>query len=99
MITRKDLETLRLKPNKTSFQQGKSMNQSGDDIIDIDGQRYLVPTRLIDGELVPDPDRKIKIPVEITSSFRFTKASTEIVKIQKRSFKQRLVSLITFGAL
>jgi hypothetical protein len=34
------------------------MNQSGDDIIEIDGQRYLVPTRLNNGELVPDPDKK-----------------------------------------
>ncbi len=56
------------------------MSQSDDDIIEIDGQRYLVPTRLIDGELVPDPDGKIKLSIEITSSFRFTRASTEIVK-------------------
>ena len=75
------------------------MSQSDDDIIEIDGQRYLIPTRLIDGELVPDPDRKIKIPIEITSSFRFTRASTVIDKNQKLSFKHRLVSLITFGAL
>ncbi|MFT4805757.1 MAG: hypothetical protein ACI9YE_002983 [Psychroserpens sp.] len=52
------------------------MNQTGDDIIEIDGQRYLVPTRLINGELVPAPDKKIKLPIEITSSFRFTRAST-----------------------
>jgi hypothetical protein len=26
------------------------MGQSDDDIIEIDGQRYIVPTRLIDGE-------------------------------------------------
>jgi hypothetical protein len=38
------------------------MNQSGDDIIEIDGQRYLVPTQLINGELVPDPDMKINSP-------------------------------------
>jgi hypothetical protein len=75
------------------------MNQSGDDIIEIDGQRYLVPTQLINGELVHDPDKKIKLPIEITSSFRFTRASTEIVKNQKRTFKQRLVTLITLGAL
>jgi hypothetical protein len=75
------------------------MAQSGDDIIEIDGQRYLVPTRLIDGKLVPDPDRKIKIPIEITNNIHFTRTSTEIVKNQKRTFKQRLVSLITFGAL
>jgi hypothetical protein len=84
---------------KTSFQQGKSMSQSNDDIIEIDGQSYIVPTRLIDGELVPDPDSKIKIPIEITSKIHFTKASAEINKNQKRTFKQRLVSLITFGAL
>lgn len=65
------------------------MNQSGDDIIEIDGQRYLVPTRLIDGELVPDPDKKIKLPIEITSSFRFTRASTEIDEKQKPTLKQR----------
>jgi hypothetical protein len=88
-----------LKPLKTSFQQGKSMSQSDDDIIEIDGHRYLVPTRLINGELVPYPDKKIKLPIEITSSFRFTRASTEVIKNQKQSFKQRLVSLITFGAL
>jgi hypothetical protein len=87
------------RPNKTSFQQGKNMNQTGDDIIEIDGQRYLVPTRLINGELVPAPDKKIKLPIEITSSFRFTRASTEVIKNRKRSIKQRLVSLITFGAL
>jgi hypothetical protein len=75
------------------------MAQSGDDIIEIDGQRYLVPTRLIDGKLVPDPDRKIKIPIEITNNIHFTRTSTEIVKNQKRTFKQRLVSLIIFGAL
>jgi hypothetical protein len=75
------------------------MNQSDDDIIEIDGQRYVVPTRLIDGELVPDFDRKIKLPIEITSSFRFTRASTEIDRNQKPTFKQRLVSLITFDAL
>jgi hypothetical protein len=75
------------------------MGRSDDDIIEIDGQRYIVPTRLIDGELVPDPDRKIKIPVEITNNIHFTRASTEIVKNQKRTFKQRLVSLITFGVL
>jgi hypothetical protein len=75
------------------------MSQSDDDIIEIDGQRYLVPTRLIDGELVPDPDRKIKIPIKITNNIHFTRTSTEIVKNQKRTFKQRLVSLITFGAL
>jgi hypothetical protein len=74
------------------------MSQSDDDIIEIDGQKYIVPTRLIDGELVPDPDRKIKIPIEITSKIHFTRASTEINKNQKRTFKQRLVSLITFGA-
>jgi hypothetical protein len=75
------------------------MNQSGDDIIEINGQRYLVPTRLNNGELVPDPDKIIKLPIEITSSFRFTKASTEVIKNEKRSFKQRLISLITFSAL
>jgi hypothetical protein len=75
------------------------MAQSGDDIIEIDGQRYLVPTRLIDGKLVPDPDRKIKIPIEITNNIHFTRTSTEIVKNQKRTFKQRLVSLIAFGAV
>jgi hypothetical protein len=73
------------------------MNQLGDDIIEIDGQRYLVPTRLIDGELVPDPDKKIKLPIEITSSFRFTRASTEIDEKQKLTLKQRLVSLITLS--
>jgi hypothetical protein len=73
------------------------MNQSGDDIIEIDGQRYLVPTRLIDGELVPDPDKKIKLPIEITSSFRFTRVSTEIDEKQKPTLKQRLVSLITLS--
>jgi hypothetical protein len=75
------------------------MNQSGNDIIEIDGQRYLVPTRLINGKLIPDPDKKIILPVEITSSFSFTRASTEVIKNQKRSFKQCLVTLITFGAL
>ncbi|PKG96953.1 hypothetical protein [Paraglaciecola sp. MB-3u-78] len=73
------------------------MNQSGDDIIEIDGQRYLVPTRLIDGELVPDPDKKIKLPIEITSSFCFTRASTEIDEKHKPTLKQRLVSLITLS--
>jgi hypothetical protein len=38
------------------------MNQSGNDIIEIDGQRYLVPTRLINGELIPDPDKKLYFP-------------------------------------
>jgi hypothetical protein len=75
------------------------MNQSGDDIIEIDGQRYLVPTRLNNVELVPVPVKKIKLPIEITSSFRFTRASTEVIKNEKRSYKQHLVSLITFGAL
>jgi hypothetical protein len=75
------------------------MSQSDDDIIEIDGQRYIVPTRLIDGELAPDPDKKIKLPIEITSSFRFTRASTEVIENQKRSYKQHLVSLITSGAL
>ena len=74
------------------------MSRSDDDIIEIDGQKYIVPTRLIDGELVPDPDRKIKIPIEITNNIHFTRTSTEIVKNQKRTFKQRLVTLITFGA-
>jgi hypothetical protein len=69
---------LKLKSYKTSFQQGKSMSQSDDDIIELDGQKYIVPTRLIDGELVPDPDSKIKIPIEITSKIHFTRASTEI---------------------
>jgi hypothetical protein len=50
------------RPHKTLFQQGKNMNQSGDDIIEIDGQRYLVITRLIDGELIPDPDKKLNSP-------------------------------------
>jgi hypothetical protein len=84
---------------KTSFQQGKSMSQSNDDIIEIDGQRYIVPTRLIDRELTPDTNRKIKTPIEIRSKIHFTRASTEINKNQKRTFKQRLASLITFGAL
>jgi hypothetical protein len=75
------------------------MDQSGDDIIEIDGQRYLVPTRLIDGELISDPDRKIKIPIEITSKIHFTRASTEINKNHKPTLKERLVSLITFGRL
>jgi hypothetical protein len=73
------------------------MNQSCDDIIEIDGQKYLVPTSLIDGELVPDPEKKIKLSIEITSRFRFTRASTEIDKKQKSTFKQRLASLITLS--
>ena len=56
------------------------MNHSDDKLIEIDGQRNIVPTRLINGELVPDPNRNIKIPIEITSNSRFTRASTEIVK-------------------
>ncbi len=66
------------------------MNRSGDDIIEIDGQRYLVPTRLINGELVPDPDKKIKLPIEITSSFRFTRASTKVIKKPKTKLQTPL---------
>jgi hypothetical protein len=56
------------------------MGQSHDDIIEIDGQRYIVPTRLIGEELVLVPDRKIKIPIKITNNIHFTRASTEIIK-------------------
>jgi len=46
------------------------MNHSDDKLIEIDGQRNIVP----------DPDKNIKIPIEITSNSHFTRASTEIVE-------------------
>jgi len=39
------------------------------DIIEIEGQRYHIPTVLINGKLVPNFDKKLKLPIEITEGF------------------------------
>jgi hypothetical protein len=44
------------------------MNQLSDDIIEIDGQKYLILTTIKDGEFISELDSKIKLPIEMTSS-------------------------------
>jgi hypothetical protein len=66
------------------------MNQLSDDIIEIDGQKYLVPNKIKDGELVRDLDSKIKLPIQITDSFRFTKRS--IYEDEPKPVKKSLLS-------
>jgi hypothetical protein len=56
------------------------MNQSGENIDEIDGQKYIVLTHLKGGKLASGPGRKIKLPIENSSSIRFIRASTEIIK-------------------
>ena len=37
-------------------------------IVEIDGERYLIPSVYINGKSVTAPVKKIKLPIEITSS-------------------------------
>jgi hypothetical protein len=78
-----------------------NLEDTTSEIIEINGQKYLVPTVITaNGRTVLDYDGKIKIPLPIDiANMRFTKVSTEINNRQKPSFKQRLVSFITLGAL
>jgi hypothetical protein len=38
------------------------------DIVEIDEERFLIPSVYINGKSVAAPDKKIKLPIEITSS-------------------------------
>jgi len=78
------------------------MDESEDvvsEIIEINGQKYLVPTVIIpNGRTVLNYDGKLKIPIPFeVANMHFTKVSIEIDKRQKPRFKQRLISFITFG--
>jgi hypothetical protein len=72
------------------------MNQSDEssEIVEIDGQRYLVPTVFKDGQLVRDVDSKIKLPITITDNFHINRSSASI---EKPTFKERLISIFTLG--
>jgi hypothetical protein len=71
------------------------VNQSDDDIIEIDGQKYLIPSRLVDGKCVRDPDSKIKLPIEMTSGLHINYG----YKLPKPSLRERLKSVFTLGLL
>lgn len=64
-------------------------------IIEIEGQRYIIPTVLKNGRLVQAYDKKLKLPIEVTESFHIHRR-TKINK-PERTFRQRIVSLITLG--
>ena len=62
------------------------------DIVEIEGQCYLIPTVLRNGKLVPNYDKKLKLPIEITKGFHIHRRT--IMNKPERTFKQWLVSLI-----
>ena len=65
------------------------MNNMSDETIEIDGQRYLIPTILVNGKLVPAPERKIKLPIEIHENFHINRSTYQ----PKISIMKRLLNL------
>lgn len=43
------------------------------DIIEIDGERYAIPSVIKDGKLTPSIENKIKLPIEITEGFHINR--------------------------
>jgi hypothetical protein len=69
-------------------------SKATDDIIEIDGQKYLIPTVFKDGQLVSDVANKIKLPIPITDRLHICYASEPL---PRPTFKKRLISILTLG--
>lgn len=62
------------------------------EIIEIDGQQYVIPLKLTGGKFTPAPECMIKIPIEMTDSFRITKRNDE----SPQSLFTQLMDLFNF---
>jgi len=63
------------------------MDEAKDEIIEINGQKYLVQTKTTaNGRTVLGYDRKIPIPINM-GDMRFTRSSNQINKAPKSTFK------------
>jgi hypothetical protein len=63
------------------------MDEPKDEIIEINGHKYLVLTRTTaNGRTVLDYERKIPIPIKM-GDMRFTRVSNQINKAPKSTFK------------
>ena len=69
--------------------------ETGDSIVEIDGERYLIPTVIKDGRLIPDHSKRIKLPIPMTERLHINYASP--ISAPKKTLKERFITIITLG--
>ena len=64
-------------------------------IIDIEGERFLISTIFKNGKQEFDYDNKLKLPIELTKNFHINRRTT--IEEPVRTLKKRLISFLTLG--
>jgi hypothetical protein len=78
-----------------------SEEEADNSIVEIDGERYLIPTVIKDGCLIPEHSKRIKLPIPMTEGLHINYASPAPAPpappAPKKTLKERFITIITLG--